>query len=255
MAVGTLQPIVAGLKFFYRVTCPRPEWTSLQAIRLPKSRTLPVILSREQVQRLLDGTQLPHFRAFFQVCYTCGLRLGDGRGLQPGDIDAQRGQARIRNSKGSKDRIVPIPAGTIALLREFWQTHRNRHLMFPSRSPHSELATTTRAMSERSIQRAFQIVVGELDLAKTGLRLHSLRHSYATHLLDDGVNLKVLQHYLGHTTLQTTEIYLQLTQQGDEQARPIIEGLLPRESLDDRPRGGALPPRIDPAEPPEDLQN
>lgn len=241
MAVGTLQPIVAGLKFFYRVTCPRPEWTSLQAIRLPKSRTLPVILSREQVQRLLDGTQLPHFRAFFQLCYTCGLRLGDARQLQPGDIDAERGQVLIRNSKGSKDRIVPISTATIALLREFWQTHRNRHLMFPSRSPHSDMATTTRPMSERSIQRAFQIVAGELNLAKTGLRLHSLRHSYATHLLDDGVNLKVLQQYLGHTTLQTTEIYLQLTQQGDEQARQMIEGLLPDQTSLRRERDSTLP--------------
>lgn len=248
MATGTLQPILAGLKFFYSVTCPR-EWDSLQSIRLPKSRTLPLVLSREQVQRLIVGTQLLHFRAFFQLCYTCGLRLGDGKQLQPGDIDADRGQVLVRNSKGSKDRIVPIPGSTIALLRTFWRTHGNRRLMFPSRSPHSDIATTTRPMSDRSIQRAFQVIVQELNLAKSGIRLHSLRHSYATHLLDDGVNLKVLQQYLGHTTLQTTEIYLQLTQQGDEQARRLIEGLLPGESFD----GGLLRTEpSEPAEPPED---
>lgn len=229
------------------MTCPR-EWDALHAIRLPKSRTLPVILSREQVQRLISGTQLPHFRAFFQLCYTCGLRLGDAKQLQPGDIDADRGQVLIRNSKGSKDRIVPIPAGTIDLLRTFWRTHRNRQLMFPSRSPLSEISTTARPMSERSIQRAFQVFVQELNLAKSGIRLHSLRHSYATHLLDEGVNLKVLQQYLGHTTLQTTEIYLQLTQQGDEQARRLIEGLLPG-----KPREGASlrtgpPGAVEPAE-------
>lgn len=245
MATGTLQPIVAGLKFFYSVTCPR-EWDSLHSIRLPKSRKLPVILSRGQVRRLIGGTQLLHYRAFFQLCYTCGLRLGDARPLQPGDIDADRGQVLIRNSKGSKDRIVPIPAATIALLRTFWQTHRNRHLMFPSRSRHCDIASTTRPMSERGIQRAFQIVVQELDLAKSGIRLHSLRHSYATHLLDDGVNLKVLQQYLGHTTLQTTEIYLQLTQQGDEQARRLIEDLLPNDASDDGP---PEPPASDPAAP------
>jgi len=100
------------------VTCPR-DWPSLQSIRLPKSRTLPVVLSREQVQTLLARTQLFHYRAFFQVCYTCGLRLGDGRGLQPGDIDAEHGQVLVRNSKGSKDRIVPLPAMTIDLLRTY----------------------------------------------------------------------------------------------------------------------------------------
>jgi len=90
----------------------------------------------------------------------------------------------------------------------------------------SRIRTTTEPMSERSIQRAFRIVVDELHVAKTGVRLHTLRHSYATHLLDGGVNLKVLQQYLGHTTLQTTEIYLQLTQQGDEQARRVVDSLL-----------------------------
>lgn len=207
------------------MTCPR-DWTSLQSTRLPKSRTLPVILSREQVQTLLARTQLFHYRAFFQVCYTCGLRLGDGRGLQPGDIDAEHGQVLVRNSKGSKDRIVPIPAMTIDLLRTYWRTHRNPHVLFPSRSDRSRIGTTTEPMSERSIQRAYQVVVQELQVAKTGVRLHTLRHSYATHLLDGGVNLKVLQQYLGHTTLQTTEIYLQLTQQGDEQARRVVDGLL-----------------------------
>ena len=99
------------------MTCPRPEWTSLQAVRLPKSRGLPVILSREQVRRLIASTRLLQFRAFFQVCYTCGLRLGDAKQLQPGDIDATRGQIVVRNSKGGKDRVVPVPAATVELLR------------------------------------------------------------------------------------------------------------------------------------------
>lgn len=227
-----MRPVVGGLKFFYSVTCPR-QWQWLHNIRLPKTRKLPVILSREQVRRLIERTGLLHFRAFFQLCYTCGLRLGDAKQLQPGDVDAERGQILVRNSKGAKDRVVPIPSATIELLRVLWKSHRNRHLMFPSRADKRCLSTTTQPMSDRSIQRAFQVVVQEMKLSKAGIRLHTLRHSYATHLLDDGVNLKVLQQYLGHTTLQTTEIYLHLTQQGDQHARGIIERLLGDPSGDD----------------------
>lgn len=198
----------------------------MRNVRLPKTGKLPVVLSREQVRRLIEDTQLPHFRAFFELCYTCGLRLGDGRRVQPGDIDAQRGQILIRNSKGRKDRIVPIPQRTIRLLRTFWKTHGNRQLMFPSQSDKPRIRSTAKPMSERSVQRAFQVVCAAQKLAKSGVRLHTLRHSYATHLLDDGVNLKVLQQYLGHASLQTTEIYLHLTQQGDEQARRAVERLL-----------------------------
>lgn len=208
------------------MTCPRPEWKSLQAVRLPKAHRLPVILSREQVRRLIATTRLLQFRVFFQVCYTCGLRLGDAKQLRPGDIDAQRGQIIVRNSKGGKDRVVPVPTATIELLRTYWKTHGNRRLIFPSLSNRGTVAMTTQPMSDRSVQRAYQLVVQELNFAQAGIRLHTLRHSYATHLLDDGVNLKVLQQYLGHTSLQTTEIYLQLTQQGDEHARSLVERLL-----------------------------
>lgn len=239
MAAGTLRPIVGGLKFFYSVTCPR-EWKSIHSVRVRKTHTLPIILCREQVRRLIDSTDLLHFRAFFQLCYSCGLRLGGAKQLQPGDIDSQRGQIVVRQGKGAKDRVVPIPSATIELLRMLWKTHRNPRLMFPSRADKRRIGSTTQPMSDRSIQRAFQVVVGDMNLPKSGIRLHTLRHSYATHLLDEGVNLKVLQQYLGHTTLQTTSIYLHLTRQGDEHARAIIECLWdegpPKDDrLDDQP--------------------
>lgn len=198
----------------------------MHSVRLPKDRRLPVVLTRPQVRSLIDGARLFHFRVFFQLCYSCGLRLSDATQMQPGDIHAGRGQIHVRNSKGGKDRIVPIPSVTVQLLREYWKSHRNVRLMFPSRSNLRLISTTTRPMSDRSVQRAFRVVVEEQNFAKTGIRLHTLRHSYATHLLDDGVNLKVLQQYLGHKSLQTTEIYLHLTQQGDEHARGVVEQLL-----------------------------
>lgn len=187
---------------------------------------LPVVLSRQQVRDLLDHTHKPQFRAFFQLCYTCGLRLGEAKRLAPGDIDRERGQIIIRDGKGARDRVVPIPPATLDLLRAFWKTHRNRKLIFPSRIDPRRVATVTRPLSDRGVQRAFQVVVRECNLPQAGVRLHTLRHSYATHLLDDGVNLKVLQQYLGHRSLQTTAIYLHLTGQGDKHARQIIGRLM-----------------------------
>jgi len=207
---------------------------------VPKTQTLPIILARKQVRRLIDSTCLLHFRAFFQLCYSCGLRLSESKNLQPGDIDSDRGQIIVRQGKGRKDRVVPIPSVTIELLRTLWMTHRNPHLLFPSRANKRRMASTTQPISNRSIQRAFHVIVQDLNLPKSGIRLHTLRHSYATHLLDDGVNLKVLQEYLGHASLQTTAIYLHLTRQGDEQARAIVERLLDErpsneDGIDDRP--------------------
>ncbi len=129
---------------------------------------------------------------------------------------------------------------TIELLRTLWITHRNPHLLFPSPADKRRKASTTQPISNSGVLRAFKVVVQNLNLAKSGIRLHTLRHSYATHLLDDGVNLKVLQEYLGHASLQTTAIYLHLTRQGDEQARAIIECLWDQgppkdDRLDDRP--------------------
>ena len=216
---------MAGLKFFYSVTCPR-DWNSLRILRVKSSRTLPVVLSRAQVRGLIEHTHKPQFRAFFQLCYTCGLRLGEAKRLAPGNIDSERGQIIVRNGKGGKDRVVPIPPATLDLLRTLWKTHRNPKLVFPSRLDPQRVSTVTRPFSDRGVQRAFQVLVRERNLPQAGVRLHTLRHSYATHLLEDGVNLKVLQQYLGHRSLQTTAIYLHLTCQGDEHARSIIRRLM-----------------------------
>lgn len=111
------------------------------------------------------------------------------------------------------DRVVPIPATTTCTLREYWKTHRHPTLMFSSRVKIKGIGSASKPMSDRSIQRAYQVVVAEQKYAKDGIRLHTLRYSYATHLLDGDVNLKVLQQYLGHTSLQTTEIHLHHTHQ------------------------------------------
>ena len=133
---------------------------------------------------------------------------------------------RIRTTKGLHERIVPLPSETLRALRRYWATHRNPKWLFPSRASLGEIASATEPISERSIQRGLQQVVAALGWKIPGLCVHTLRHSYATAMLDEGVNLKVLQTYLGHKNLQATEVYLHLTRRGDEQARRIVEAIM-----------------------------
>ena len=133
---------------------------------------------------------------------------------------------RVRTTKGLNERTVPLPIETLRVLRQYWATHRNPRWLFPSRAALEEIASTAKPISERSVQRGLQQVVASLGWKIPGLCVHTLRHSYATAMLEEGVNLKVLQTYLGHKNLQATEVYLHLTRRGDERARRIVESIM-----------------------------
>jgi site-specific recombinase XerD len=121
-----------GLKFFYQHVLRKP-WLHLNLIKSPKTQRLPNIVTVEEAQRLFMATHTVSYRVFFFTLYSLGLRLGEGLNLKVGDIDAQRLRVHIRDAKGNKDRLVPLPETTLALLRRFWQVHRNPVLLFPSR--------------------------------------------------------------------------------------------------------------------------
>jgi site-specific recombinase XerD len=121
-----------GLKFFYTYVLRKP-WVAPNLIKPPKAQRLPDILTVAEAQRLFQATQVVSYRVFFFTLYSLGLRLGEGLRLQVGDIDAQRGRVHIRDAKGNKDRLVPLPEVTLTLLRRFWQLHRNPVLLFPNR--------------------------------------------------------------------------------------------------------------------------
>jgi len=131
---------------------------------------------------------------------------------------------------------VPLPQATLDALREYWRTHRHPKWLFPSRASRANMAQAEKPMSERGIQRAFAEVVRSLGLKQKGLCPHSLRHSYATAMLEEGVNLKVLQSYLGHKTIQATEIYLHLTRHSDAVARAAVERLMNGPVEDSQPK-------------------
>jgi site-specific recombinase XerD len=151
--------------------------------------------------------------------YSLGLRLHEALFLQVSDIDGQRLQVHIHRGKGAKDRYVPLPAETLALLRTYWKTHRHPPWLLPATGRnHQQSPTATTPMSRSSVQGAFRTAKYRAGLTKTGGAIHTLRHSYATHLLEAGVNPRLIQRYLGHTQLETTMIYLHLTHKGQEEA-------------------------------------
>ena len=159
------------------------------------------------------------------VVYACGLRLNEALNLQVADINSERMCIHVHRGKGAKDRYVPLPVATLVMLRKFWATHRNPVWIFPSPGRCSNQAPTSKKpMIKSSVQGALRRVIKQLNIKKR-VTIHTFRHSYATHLLEAGVNIKRIQQYLGHASLQTTMIYLHLTTQGHENAYNIINYL------------------------------
>jgi integrase/recombinase XerD len=224
-APASLGIAYAGIKFFYSHTIPR-DWPTLKRLRVPGEQRLPDVLSVEEVRQLLAAVRTPHNRAYFQAVYSLGLRLEEGLHLQVGDIDSSRMMVHVHHGKGAKDRYVPLPSSTLRSLREYWATHRHPTWLFPATGrDHRGAATADRPMERSSVQGAMRRVVAELKSRKA-ISIHTLRHSYATHLLEAGVNLRLIQQYLGHSSLRTTMVYLHLTTASQEQARARIEELM-----------------------------
>jgi site-specific recombinase XerD len=225
-APGSLKIAYSGIRFFYSHSVRR-DWETFRKLRVPKQRQLPAVLSLSEVRQLLAAVTTPHNRAFLLTTYSLGLRLQEALFLQVGDIDSGRMLVHVHRGKGAKDRYIPLPLKTLEVLREFWKTHRHPTWLFPATGrDHQQAATAQRPMSESSVQGCLKRVWQQLGWPKRGVSIHTLRHSYATHLLEAGVNLRLIQKYLGHSSLLTTTLYLHLTTQGEEQARAAINQLL-----------------------------
>jgi site-specific recombinase XerD len=180
----------------------------------------------DEVRQLIAAVRTPHNKTYFQTVYSLSLRLGEGLHLQVGDIDAARMMVHVHRGKGAKDRHVPLPSSTLGILRQYWVTHRHPVLLFPATGrEHRQAALADEPMDRRSAQGAIRRVVQELKLQKA-ISIHSLRHRYATHLLEAGVNLRLIQQYLGDSSLHTTMVELHLTTVSHEQARARIEELM-----------------------------
>ena len=225
LALNSMRSVLGAIKFFYRVTVPR-DWSTLQAMRLPKSHTVPKVLVPDKCWRIIGTAEKLHLKTALQLAYTCGLRNIDIRHLRPIDVDSDRMMLRVCHSKGRHQRTVPLSQSTLDLLRRYWSEHRNPHWLFPSRAKVKQIGSANKPISERALQRGLQLIVRSLGWSDHGIVLHTLRHSYATAMLEEGVNLRVLQAYMGHKNLQATEVYLHLTRNADLAARRIVETIM-----------------------------
>jgi len=230
-APATLRICYSGIKFFF-INVLKRDWHTLKLIYAKREQTLPTVLSVREVWTIINTVTTPQNKAWLTTVYTCGLRLHETLFLQVTDIDAQRMRIHVHRGKGAKDRYVPLPEATLNILRQYWTTHRNPLWIFP-RSGRSgqEGPQATRPMAKASVQGALCRVLKQLNI-KRRISIHTLRHSYATHLLESGVNIRRIQQYLGHSSLNSTMVYLHLTTQGHEHAYDIINSLMKGEDHD-----------------------
>lgn len=199
-----------GLKFFYTHVLKK-EWNNIPLIKPPKAVRIPDIVTPDEAQLLFMSTHKLSYRVFFFTLYSMGLRLGEGLNLQLGDIDANQMRVHIRDGKGNKDRFVPLPENALRVLRKFWSIHRHPRFLFPSRKRGLRYASKALTPMDRGgVQVAMATVVREMNFKKR-ISCHSLRHSYATHLMEAGVDLLELQKILGHVSILTTARYAHLT--------------------------------------------
>lgn len=193
----------SGIRFLVETTLGR-QWAVFDLVRPAKRYALPVVLSIDEVRQLLGLVRDGRARMCLTIIYSCGLRLSEGLGLLVSDIDSARMMVRVRQGKGGRDRYVPLPTRTLELLRAYWRAWQPaRPWLFPNR-------TGTDALGPTSLQRTFAAVVRRSGLEKHA-SIHTLRHSYATHLLEHGVHLRVIQELLGHKSPLTTVIYTHIT--------------------------------------------
>ncbi len=232
-SAATMRICYAGIKFFF-INVLKRDWHTLKLIYAKQEKILPTVLTAKETWDIINSVKTIQGKTYLTLVYTCGLRLHEALFLQVTDIDSVRMRIHVHKGKGAKDRFVPLPQATLNCLRQYWITHRNPKLIFPQ-IKHGLLdkSKTTIPMSKSSAQDTLRRVLRELNIKKR-ISVHTLRHSYATHLLEAGVNIRRIQQYLGHSCLNTTMIYLHLSTQGHEHAYGIINSMMKGDGHDNQ---------------------
>jgi integrase/recombinase XerD len=202
-AKSTITIQLCGIKFFYQKTLGR-RWNIFGLVRPKRRKKLPVVLSLPEIRQILEHIRNKVARTLLVTIYSCGLRLSEGTHLKVADIDGDRQLLRVDNGKGGKDRDVPIADRTLQLLRVHMQKHQHGMWLFPA-------SRSERHFSNATLQKAFKSALRQSEVSKDA-SIHTLRHSYATHLLEHGVQLPVIQKLLGHRSQSTTIRYTHMTQ-------------------------------------------
>jgi len=194
----TINAAVAALRFFFNVTIERPD-LARPLTALHKPRRAPVVLSEEEVARLLEAAPGLKYKAAFGVAYGAGLRVSEVVALKVSDIDSKRMTLRVEQGKGQRDRYVMLSPQLLEWLRDWWRAARPQAWLFPGQNP-------VNPMSARQLSRVVRETAREAGIAKR-VSPHTLRHSFATHLLEQNVDIRVIQVLLGHAKLETTALY------------------------------------------------
>jgi integrase/recombinase XerD len=220
LAPSSINIAVHALRFFFIHTMQR-DWSVFDLLRVRKPRALPVVLSASEVRSVLGAIRHPVRRMALTTIYALGLRLGEGLALETAHIDSERLMVWVRDGKGAKDRGVPLPRPLLARLRRYWKTERpaspTKYLFVP--------AGGLAPLDDTTLQKTFTAARTDARLEKHAT-IHTLRHSYATHLLESGISLRSIQQVLGHKSMRTTELYMHVTQPGAERLQEVVDRLM-----------------------------
>ena len=205
---------VCGLRFLYEVTLKR-NWAVRHIPFGKRPKKLPVVLSDEEAVRLIQCVENPKHRMVLLMCYATGMRLREATNLRVKDVDGDRRQIRITLAKGSKERLVPASPRLLEELREYWRQHRPSNYLFPGRTADVPLSSAT-------VQKAMKLALAKAQIAKPAAP-HSLRHTFATSMLEAGVDLLTISKLLGHASFVTTMVYLHVRRQHFERSPSPID--------------------------------
>jgi len=218
MQPPSINGAVSALRFFFTVTLDRPDLARRLTV-VPYPRRIPTVLSVEEVRLLLQAASAPKYKAAFATAYGAGLRVSEVVALKVGDIDSERMLLRVERGKGGKDRHAMLSPQLLDLLRAWWREGRRRSLLlpggwlFPGRNP-------VEPLSARQLGRVVRAATQAAGINKR-VSPHTLRHSFATHLLEQGVDIRVIQTLLGHAKLDTTALYARVANTTIRAASPL----------------------------------
>jgi integrase/recombinase XerD len=223
---STIKVTLSALQFFHRYVLDREmQWVKI--VRPPRVYRIPDIPTREEVRQVINSVRKLRYRVFLLFVYSLGLRITEGLAVEVNDIHYDQKRVLIRDGKGGVDRYVPLPEMTYRVLRRFWPTHRHPRLLFPSPqgSRFQSPLPASKPMDGSGVQAAFKASKLECGIEKR-ITVHSLRHAYTTHLMELGMEMRLVQGSLGHKSISTTARYAHITQVLREQNTDRTESLL-----------------------------
>ncbi len=205
-----------GIMRYWELVLEKP-WQHIDLVKPPTPKHLPDTLVSEEINLTLNHVQRYHYQVFLYTVYTLGIRLSEALHLKVGDICGKTMRVHIREGKGCKDRFVILPENTYLALRQFWRSHRDPKWLFPSLQKHRHDVP----MDKGSAQKSMALAIGAANIHKQ-VSVHNLRHSFAIHCIEHGMDLRSLQELLGHEDLKTTALYTRLTERLQSNNQEIV---------------------------------